>query len=88
MRRHEVRPGITGWSQVNGRNLISWEQKLDMDIWYVENRSFKLDLRILIMTAMQVLRRHGISAADHETMPEFRGTRLGTDHEPEKPGSS
>jgi sugar transferase EpsL len=88
MRRHEVRPGITGWSQVNGRNLISWEQKLDMDIWYVENRSFKLDLRILIMTAMQVLRRHGISAAGHETMPEFRGTTLGTDHEHGKPGSS
>jgi lipopolysaccharide/colanic/teichoic acid biosynthesis glycosyltransferase len=88
MRRHDVRPGITGWSQVNGRNLISWEQKLDMDIWYVENRSFKLDLRILIMTAMQVLRRHGISAAGHETMPEFRGTMLGTDHEPGKPGSS
>ena len=88
MRRHEVRPGITGWSQVNGRNLISWEQKLDMDIWYVENRSFKLDLRILIMTAMQVLRRHGISAPGHETMPEFRGTTLGTDHEPGKPGSS
>jgi lipopolysaccharide/colanic/teichoic acid biosynthesis glycosyltransferase len=88
MRRHEVRPGVTGWSQVNGRNLISWEQKLDMDIWYVENRSFKLDLRILIMTAMQVLRRHGISAAGHETIPEFRGTKLGTDHEAGKPGSS
>ena len=73
---------------MNGRNLISWEQKLDMDIWYVENRSFRLDLRILIMTAMQMLRRHGISAAGHETMPEFRGTTLGTDHEPGKPGSS
>ena len=88
MRRHEVRPGITGWSQVNGRNLISWEQKLDMDIWYVENRSFKLDLRILIMTAMQVLRRHGISAAGHQTMPEFRGTTLETNHEPGKRDSS
>jgi lipopolysaccharide/colanic/teichoic acid biosynthesis glycosyltransferase len=88
MRRHQLRPGITGWSQVNGRNLISWEQKLDMDIWYVENRSFRLDIRILIMTAMQVLRRHGISAAGHETMPEFRGTTLGTNHESGKPGNS
>ena len=61
-RRHEVRPGITGWAQVNGRNAISWEQKLDLDVWYVSNRSFALDLKILAMTALQVFRRRGISA--------------------------
>jgi lipopolysaccharide/colanic/teichoic acid biosynthesis glycosyltransferase len=81
MRRHEVRPGITGWAQVNGRNAISWEQKLDLDIWYVENRSFRLDCKILVITLMQVLKRKGISAIDHETMPEFRGT-LGSRNKP------
>jgi sugar transferase EpsL len=73
-RRHEVKPGITGWAQVNGRNAISWEEKLDLDVWYVRNRSFALDLKILAMTALQVLRRRGISASGHETMYEFRGT--------------
>ena len=73
-RRHEVKPGITGWAQVNGRNAISWEEKLDLDVWYVSNRSFALDLKILAMTALQVLRRQGISATGHETMYEFRGT--------------
>ena len=69
-----MRPGITGWAQVNGRNAISWEQKLELDVWYVNNRSFALDLKILAMTVVQLFRRHGISAAGHETMPEFRGT--------------
>jgi lipopolysaccharide/colanic/teichoic acid biosynthesis glycosyltransferase len=73
-RRHEVRPGITGWAQVNGRNANSWDQKLDLDIWYVNNCSFALDLKILAMTLMQVFRGQGISASGHETMPEFRGT--------------
>jgi lipopolysaccharide/colanic/teichoic acid biosynthesis glycosyltransferase len=80
-RRHEVRPGITGWAQVNGRNAISWERKLELDVWYVENRSFMLDIKILLMTIIQVFRRHGISPAGHETMPEFLGT-LAANNEP------
>ncbi len=73
LRRHEVRPGITGWAQVNGRNAIGWEKKFELDVWYVENRTFVLDLRILWMTIWRVLRRDGISADDHATMPIFRG---------------
>ncbi len=72
-RRHEVRPGITGWAQVNGRNALSWDQKFAHDIWYVDHRSFWLDLKILFMTAGKVLRRDGISAAGEATMPVFRG---------------
>jgi len=73
-RRHEVRPGITGWAQVNGRNALTWEQKFDMDIWYVENLSFGLDVRILWRTLLAVVRREGISAAGEATMPRFTGT--------------
>lgn len=73
-RRHEVRPGITGWSQVNGRNLVNWEDRLAMDVWYVDNLSLGLDLKILWMTIGQVLRQDGISAQGHVTMPEFRGS--------------
>jgi len=73
-RRHEVKPGITGWAQVNGRNAITWEEKFALDIWYVDNRSFWLDLRILAMTAWKVLKREGISAQGEATMPEFMGT--------------
>lgn len=73
-RRHDVPPGITGWAQVNGRNAISWEQKFALDVWYVDNRSLMLDLRILAMTAMQVVRGHGVSAAEHATMPPFTGS--------------
>jgi len=73
-RRHQVRPGLTGWAQVNGRNAISWEQKLALDVWYVRNRSFVLDLKILAMTVMTVFSRRGITHSGHETMPEFRGT--------------
>lgn len=72
-RRHEVRPGITGWAQVNGRNALSWDQKFTLDIWYVDNRSFLLDLRILAMTALKVVKRDGISAAGEATMTPFRG---------------
>lgn len=72
-RRHEVRPGITGWAQVNGRNALGWDEKFAHDVWYVDNRSFLLDLRILWMTAMKVVRRDGISAAGEATMPVFRG---------------
>jgi sugar transferase EpsL len=71
-RRHEVRPGLTGWCQINGRNALSWEQKFALDIWYVDHRSLWLDLRILVMTIWQVLARRGISASNHATMPEFK----------------
>lgn len=73
-RRHEVRPGVTGWAQVNGRNALTWEEKFRLDVWYVENRSFWLDMRIILMTIGKVIRRDGISAAGEETMPKFTGT--------------
>jgi sugar transferase EpsL len=73
-RRHEVKPGITGWAQVNGRNAITWEEKFALDVWYIDNRSFWLDLKILAMTAWKVLTREGISAEGEATMPEFMGT--------------
>ena len=72
-RRHEVRPGITGWAQVNGRNAISWEEKFELDLWYVDNRTIWLDLQILIKTIINVLSREGISAHAEATMPEFKG---------------
>ncbi|WP_309381807.1 sugar transferase [Cerasicoccus frondis] len=73
-RRHEVRPGITGWAQINGRNAISWEEKFRLDVWYVEHQSFLLDLKILFSTLAKVIRREGISASGEATMPEFMGT--------------
>ena len=73
-RRHEVRPGITGWAQVNGRNALSWDEKFEYDVWYVENRSFALDLKILLMTLQKVVKRDGISADGEATMPRFSGT--------------
>ena len=73
MRRHEVKPGITGWAQVNGRNAISWEEKFELDVWYVDHRSFWLDLKILWMTVWQVVARRHIAADGHATMPPFRG---------------
>ena len=76
-RRHEVRPGLTGWSQVNGRNSISWEEKFELDIWYVDNASFGLDIRIILMTFLQVLRREGISHEGDVAMPRFRGSGNG-----------
>jgi lipopolysaccharide/colanic/teichoic acid biosynthesis glycosyltransferase len=72
-RRHEVQPGITGWAQVNGRNALSWEEKFALDVWYVDNRSLALDLRILWRTLLAVIRREGISASGEATMPEFMG---------------
>ncbi len=72
-RRHEVRPGITGWAQVNGRNAITWDEKFKLDVWYVDNRSLWLDVKILFMTLMQVVRREGISQPGHATMEEFKG---------------
>lgn len=73
-RRHEVRPGITGWAQVNGRNALSWEEKFQFDVWYVENQSLWLDLKILWMTLKKVIVRDGISAAGEATMPRFTGS--------------
>lgn len=73
-RRHEVRPGITGWAQINGRNAISWEEKFELDVWYVDNRSLWLDLKILLLTLWKVVRRDGISAAGEATMPKFSGS--------------
>lgn len=70
-RRHEVRPGMTGWAQINGRNLISWEEKFRLDVWYVENHSLRLDLQILLATLRKVIRREGISAPSHFSSPEF-----------------
>ncbi len=74
-RRHEVLPGITGWAQVNGRNAIAWEDKFKLDVWYVANRTCWLDLKILVLTALRVVRREGIAAPGEATMPEFMGQR-------------
>ena len=70
-RRHEVRPGITGWAAVHGRNATSWERRLALDVWYVDHWSLRLDLKILLMTVIKVLKREGISAHGHATMPRF-----------------
>ena len=75
-RRHEVRPGITGWAQVNGRNALSWEEKFKLDVWYVDNRTFWLDLKILWRTVKKVLVRDGISAEGEATMPRFIGSNI------------
>ncbi|HSV88441.1 MAG TPA: sugar transferase [Bacteroidales bacterium] len=72
-RRHEVRPGITGWAQVNGRNAISWEQKFELDVWYVDNQSFLLDIKILWMTLLKVINREGINASDGGFTEPFKG---------------
>ena len=73
-RRHDVRPGITGWAQVNGRNAISWEQKFTFDVWYVDNQNFLLDLKILLLTVKKVFVREGISADGHVTIEPFKGS--------------
>lgn len=73
-RRHEVRPGITGWAQVNGRNAVGWDERFAMDTWYVDHHSFWLDLRILAMTVRNVIARKGIQQGGHATMPKFRGS--------------
>ena len=74
-RRHNVRPGITGWAQVNGRNAISWDQKFKLDVWYVDNQSFLLDLKILLLTVKKVFVREGISADGHVTIEPFKGSK-------------
>lgn len=75
-RRHEVKPGITGWAQVNGRNAISWEDKFMLDVWYVDNRSFWLDIKILWLTVFKVLQRQDIHAKAHATIAKFTGTQI------------
>lgn len=82
-RRHDVKPGITGWTQVNGRNALGWEQKFALDVWYVDHASFWLDLKILLMTAKSVLKREGISSRGYATMPEFTGNLAETNVESE-----
>lgn len=72
-RRHEVRPGVTGWAQINGRNAIGWPEKLNLDIWYVENRTLWLDIKIIALTVKKVVKRSDISAAGEITMPKFTG---------------
>tara|TARA_R100001039_G_scaffold7889_1_gene3739 strand:- start:720 stop:1319 length:600 start_codon:yes stop_codon:yes gene_type:complete len=74
-RRHEVRPGITGWAQINGRNALSWEEKFELDVWYVDNRSVWLDIKILFKTVFQVLKQDGISHSGEATMPRFTGSK-------------
>ncbi|MDY0093673.1 MAG: sugar transferase [Candidatus Vecturithrix sp.] len=73
-RRHEVRPGITGWAQVNGRNAITWEEKFKLDVWYVDNQSFWLDIKIVFLTILKIFKREGINQAGQATMEEFMGT--------------
>ena len=73
-RRHDVRPGLSGWAQVNGRNALDWDEKLELDVWYVDNRSLWLDIKILSMTVAKVLKRDSVSHADHATMDKFRGS--------------
>lgn len=75
-RRHEVKPGISGWAQVNGRNAISWEEKFKLDVYYVQHHSFSLDLKILFLTIINILQRKGISAEGQATIEEFRGNSL------------
>jgi sugar transferase EpsL len=72
-RRHEIKPGITGWAQVNGRNAISWNEKFELDVWYVDNQSIWLDIKILWMTVKKVIMRDGISQNNHATMDKFKG---------------
>jgi len=74
-RRHEVKPGITGWAQVNGRNAISWEKKFELDVWYVENISFLIDMKIMMLTILKVMKRDGVSAANQVTIEKFKGSR-------------
>lgn len=78
IRRHEVSPGITGWSQVNGRNNITWKEKFKLDVWYVDNRSMVMDIKILFLTVLKIFKREGISAKGEATMSEFMGDEEGS----------
>lgn len=79
-RRHEVPPGLTGWSQVNGRNALTWDEKFELDVWYVDHASFWLDLKIILMTVLKVVRREGIAHAGNVAMPRFRGSGSKNQH--------
>ncbi len=74
-KRHNVRPGITGWAQINGRNAITWEEKFELDVWYINNRSFSLDLKILFLTTIKVIRSEGINQSGNTTMEHFTGSK-------------
>jgi lipopolysaccharide/colanic/teichoic acid biosynthesis glycosyltransferase len=73
-RRHDLKPGITGWAQINGRNSISWDKKFELDLWYIENQSINLDLKILWLTIISVITRSGVQSSNHVTMPKFNGS--------------
>ncbi|PFO73767.1 sugar transferase [Bacillus cereus] len=75
-KRHNVKPGITGWAQINGRNLITWEEKFELDVWYVENHSFLLDLKIIVLTILKVFKTEGINHVGHVTMERFTGGKI------------
>ncbi|MBK5434070.1 MULTISPECIES: sugar transferase [Bacillus] len=75
-KRHDVKPGITGWAQINGRNSITWEEKFELDVWYVENRSFLLDLKIIVLTITKVFKTEGINHVGHVTMERFTGGKI------------
>lgn len=78
--RHNVKPGITGWAQVNGRNAISWEQKFEYDVWYVKNVSFLLDIKILFLTIYKVIKKTGINSIDNDIVPDFMGTKTNSEN--------
>lgn len=78
-KRHLVRPGITGWAQIHGRNAVTWEERFERDVWYVENQSLALDFKILLLTVKKVIRSEGVSNANHVTMPAFQGTTTGSE---------
>src|SRR5699024_78543 len=73
--RHDVKPGITGWAQINGRNAVTWEEKFNMDRWYVKNQSFLLDIKIMLLTIVKVVKKEGIAQQDHASMEKFTGTK-------------
>jgi len=76
LKRHDVKPGITGWAQVNGRNLLSWEERFKLDVWYVENQSLLLDLKILYLTILKVIKSEGVQSINYVTMPDFTGNKV------------
>lgn len=78
-KRHLVRPGITGWAQIHGRNAVTWEERFERDVWYVENQSLALDFKILLLTVKKVIRSEGVSNTNHVTMPVFQGTTTGSE---------
>ena len=75
-RRHNVKPGITGWAQINGRNTVDWDERFKLDVWYVENRSFSLDMKILFLTVYKVIKKDGINQSEQKTMDPFKGIKL------------